>query len=134
MDEIRYWEPETGSAWLPSQWENLSPERQDSCMIITEDFWMNDIIARNSAGGGTVENDPVTNLPCIVPYPGPTEEELHQAEIDDLKRYLTETDWMVTKCAELNLDIQEIYPDHFVRRQQARMRIDDIRIQLQLEA
>lgn len=47
-------------------------------------------------------------------------------ELALLKKYLFETDWIVNKCYELGLKVHEEYPDEFVKRQDARIRINDI--------
>lgn len=52
---MRYWEPETGAAWTFGQYQDLPQERQEACSVITEVFWMDEIIARNSAGEGQLK-------------------------------------------------------------------------------
>ena len=48
-------------------------------------------------------------------------------EMNDLKRYLSETDYMAIKCAEKNVSMASEYPEDFVKRQQSRDRINEIR-------
>jgi hypothetical protein len=122
---IRYWEPSTGGAWLPEQWERFDDDRKGSCIAIADKFWLS-LISRNSAGDGYIANDPETNLPTIIPYPGSTREELLDREMLDLKRYLSETDYAVIKCNELGLSFATEYPEMAQRRAEARVRINEI--------
>ena len=48
-------------------------------------------------------------------------------EMNDLKRYLSETDYMAVKCAEKGISMASAYPEEYVKRQQARDRINEIR-------
>ena len=49
------------------------------------------------------------------------------SEIATLKRYLAETDYMAVKCAEKGISMASAYPEEYVKRQQARDRINEIR-------
>ena len=48
------------------------------------------------------------------------------SEIATLKRYLNETDYMVVKCSEKGISMASAYPEEYVKRQQARDRINEI--------
>ena len=47
-------------------------------------------------------------------------------ERSTLQNYLNKTDYMVVKCMERGLSMQEEYPDEYIKRQQARERISEI--------
>ena len=47
-------------------------------------------------------------------------------EMNDLKRYLSETDYMVVKCSERGLSMAIEYPTEYEERQKARDRINEI--------
>ena len=47
-------------------------------------------------------------------------------EIATLKRYLSDTDYMAVKCAEKGISMASAYPEEYVKRQQARDRINEI--------
>lgn len=49
---------------------------------------------------------------------------MYQMEIDSLKGYLNKTDYIVIKCQELNLSIQDTYPETSKQRIKARERIN----------
>lgn len=59
-----------------------------------------------------------------------TEEEFHKQEAislrSQLESYLSDTDYAVIKCKELELDIETEYPNLLENRQQARDRINQI--------
>lgn len=48
-------------------------------------------------------------------------------EMRTLKQYLAETDYMAIKCAEKGISMASAYPEEYVKRQQARDRINEIR-------
>ena len=76
--------------------------------------------------GLDIVNDPNTNRPMLVPYPEPTKEEKAQQEIQNLKQYLSETDYMAIKCGELGLAMAEEYPVEYQKRKDARARINEL--------
>lgn len=49
-------------------------------------------------------------------------------EQSQLLGYLSSTDYMVTKCLERKLDMETEYPEAYIKRQEARERIDKIKI------
>jgi len=53
--------------------------------------------------------------------------ELYSAErISELKEYLSSTDWIYAKCAELDISASEKYPDIVAKRKSAREEIQTI--------
>lgn len=62
--------------------------------------------------------------PINVPYPGPTQEELNQIEIDELENYLKTTDWYASRYAETGKEIPETIK---AKRREARERISELR-------
>lgn len=47
-------------------------------------------------------------------------------EIQNLKSYLKETDWIVVKCMEVEISVREKYPEIHMQRQFARNRINEL--------
>ena len=78
------------------------------------------------------EHDTVEQIQVYIPY---TAEELQkmadEKEIAELKQYLADTDYQVIKCYDRGLVYATEYPEDFVKRQQARDRINEL---LNLEA
>jgi len=104
-DQIRYWEPTTGSAWMEEQYERLSSERQATCNTFPESDWMA-LIERNSHGEGMIQNDPETNLPHLVPYPEPTLEEKSEQAKQKRDELLSAVEWRVTRYnTQVQLDV-----------------------------
>ena len=48
-------------------------------------------------------------------------------EMEELDKYLKETDYQAIKCAERGLSMESEYPEEFKKRQEARDRINEIR-------
>ena len=67
----------------------------------------------------------------VEPIPEPTAEEIKQAEINELKQYLADTDYIANKLieaiddAELQ-DLKEKYAETLKKRRQARTRINEL--------
>ena len=56
-----------------------------------------------------------------------TFDELYSAErIAELKEYLSSTDWIYAKCAELDVSASEKYPDIVAERKSAREEINSL--------
>lgn len=53
------------------------------------------------------------------------------SEKSSLQSYLNDTDYMATKCYERELSMKVEYPEEYVKRQEARYRIDEIRLILE---
>lgn len=49
-----------------------------------------------------------------------------EVEMETLKRYLSDTDYMVVKCMERGLSMEDVYPDEYEKRQESRDRINEI--------
>lgn len=62
---------------------------------------------------------------CVVKNPEPTQEELNQQEIQELKQYLQETDYVVIKIAEGEEPTAEML-EVIYKRKQARARINEL--------
>lgn len=60
----------------------------------------------------------------VEPMPEPTEKELAPGEIDELQKYLDDTDWYATRLAETGEAIPE---DVKSKRQEARDKISELR-------
>lgn len=58
--------------------------------------------------------------------PVPSLQDGLEEEMDSLKAYLRDTDYMVVKCAELGLSMVDEYPQAHEGRSKARARINDI--------
>ena len=73
------------------------------------------------------EHDETEDILVYVPY---SDEELdrreRELEVDELKAYLSATDYMVVKCMELGLTMSEKYPEDYRKRIEARARINEI--------
>lgn len=63
----------------------------------------------------------------VEPIPEPTEEEKAEMEIAQLKRYLSDTDYIVFKIAE-GVAKPEDYTDVIRKRQEARARINKLEV------
>jgi hypothetical protein len=50
-----------------------------------------------------------------------------EIEMNTLQSYLAKTDYMVVKCAEKGVSMAAEYPSEYVKRQQARDRINELR-------
>ena len=48
-------------------------------------------------------------------------------ELNTLLRYLSNTDYMATKCSERKLDMETEYPDDYIKRENARIRINELK-------
>lgn len=53
-------------------------------------------------------------------------------EIEEYKSYLKKTDWIVSKCTEIGLNIQEEYPEYYSQRKIAREAINTLEKKLNL--
>lgn len=53
-----------------------------------------------------------------------------EMEISQLKSYLSETDYMAIKCAELDLSMVNEYPEDYQQRKETRIRINELEAQL----
>lgn len=51
---------------------------------------------------------------------------LPEDEIKHLKRYLSDTDYMVIKCMESAVSMAEVYPEAYQKRIEARVRINEL--------
>lgn len=58
--------------------------------------------------------------------PEPTEQELIQREVSELKHYLDATDYAVIKCYDRGVNFADEYPELYIERQKARERINEI--------
>lgn len=63
----------------------------------------------------------------VEPIPEPTEEEKAEMEIAQLKRYLSDTDYIVFKIAEGSATAED-YTDVIRKRQEARARINKLEV------
>lgn len=82
-----------------------------------------DIIGKaNNCGKIIVPDD--TGHPVLVDPPAPTEEEMKEQEINELKSFLAETDWYVIRFADTGEPIPEGIKN---KRAEARKRISEIR-------
>ncbi len=59
------------------------------------------------------------------------EEEEKKGMIEQLKQYLSDTDYAVIKCSEQNLDLETEYPGLKEKRQEARTKINELEVSLQ---
>jgi hypothetical protein len=57
---------------------------------------------------------------------------VEKTELAINEKYLKDTDYISTKCYELKLDIETEYPSDFIRRKAARLRINELRVILQI--
>jgi hypothetical protein len=55
-------------------------------------------------------------------------EQLNKKEIATLKKYLSDTDYIYTKCLELGLDVDIEYADVVSQRKSARTRIQELEV------
>lgn len=59
------------------------------------------------------------------------DEEEKKGMIEQLKQYLSDTDYAVIKCSEQNLDLESEYPGLKEKRQEARTKINELEASLQ---
>lgn len=59
------------------------------------------------------------------------EEEERRGKIEQLKQYLSDTDYAVIKCSEQNLDLETEYPGLKEKRQETRTKINELEASLQ---
>lgn len=73
-----------------------------------------------------------TNGVWTIQAPDESEERSHRLRTEkaELEAYLQSTDWMVVKCMELGLAMNREYPEEYVERQNARIRINEIEAEL----
>lgn len=65
-------------------------------------------------------------IPEPEPVPEPTQKEIYEREIDELKSFLKSTDYCVVKCYEMGLDVATEYPEKHAARIAARERINEL--------
>lgn len=90
---------------------------------ITVDEW-HALLDGQSAGKIIVTGD--DGRPELVDPPAPTAAELVAGEIASLKARLSDTDWAVVKCYELELSMAEEYPEIHAGRKYWRARINEL--------
>lgn len=75
----------------------------------------------------TLEHDEVEDIFVYVPY---MEEELNiieiKKEIENMKMYLNNTDYMAIKCSELGLLMETEYPEEYAKRKDFRNKINEL--------
>lgn len=121
----RYYDPETVACYLEIQLKQLDDDIALRLKPIEEKTWQA-LLEQNWNNGKIIENDPATNLPIAVNPRQPSEKELATREIQELKQYLSDTDYTVIKCQELGLNYANTYPDIAVARKEARVRINEL--------
>lgn len=123
----RYYDPESVSCYLEIQLKQLDDDIKARLKPIEETFWQG-LLEQNWNNGMIIVNDVSTNLPIATPPPAPTQEDLAKVEIQELKQYLSDTDYTVIKCQELNLDYKNTYPNEAQKRAEARDRINFLEV------
>lgn len=89
---------------------------------ITDEYWK-ELLEGQSQGMRIVTND--IGYPVLVAYE-PTQQELINREIKQLKSYLNSTDYIYLKCMELGLDVNVEYAEIVQKRKDARTRIQEL--------
>lgn len=121
---IWYWDPVEETVMIDTQYMALSEDVKARCKEITNYAWRQ--LIENPQPGKHIGNDPATNLPAYVDDPAPTQEELLKQEMQELKAYLSATDYQAIKCGELGLSMATEYPESHAHRTAARNRINEI--------
>ncbi len=88
---------------------------------ITDEYWQ-ELLEGQSQGKQIVSDE--QGYPILMDYV-PSQEELDAQEIDRLKAYLAETDYIYPKCLELGLDVNTEYAEIVQKRKDARQKIQD---------
>ena len=77
----------------------------------------------NSVGNLTIEDKGDYYEVCEIIV---SQTELNKAAIETYKSYLNDTDWIVSKCSELGLNVSEVYPEEYKKRLEARSKINEL--------
>lgn len=123
----RYYDPETVACYLEIQLKQLDDDIALRLKPIEDDVWQA-LLEQNWNNGMIIVNDVNTNLPIAVNPPQPSEKELATMEIQELKQYLSDTDYTVIKCQELGLNYANTYPNEAQKRAEARDRINFLEV------
>lgn len=95
----------------------------DGGVSITKRLW-NKLLAGQAAGKRIVTGS--DGAPRLEDYPEPDERKVAEERIEELKRYLDTTDWVVIKCLETGVPCSDQYADIQTRRAAARAEINTL--------
>jgi len=123
----RYYDSETVACYIEQQLPILTDDIKARLKPIEEKTWQA-LLELNWNNGKIIENNPATNLPIAVNPRQPSEQELATREIQELKQYLSDTDFTVIKCQELGLNYANTYPNEAQKRAEARDRINFLEV------
>ena len=121
----RYYDPESASCYLEIQLNQLDDDIKARLKPIEETFWQG-LLEQNWNNGMIIVNDPNTNSPIAINPPAPSEKEVAEKEIRELKDFLSKTDYTVIKCQEVGLNYSETYPEIALKRELSRNRINEL--------